>query len=404
MRRLGGGWFLVEGDGQRVLYNSLSLRKRFLAPGEAVPDQLAPASPPGLPAPSMNVFQVVVTEACNLACDYCAAEGMRRRARSIPPDLVGEVLDTCGRLCGTPEPLFAVTGGEPLTAAETVRRLLREAPGKKVLFSNCTLLDSGWIRLLRETGTALVASLDGGRARHDSARRFPDGGRTWDRVVANLERAGEMGLSFGLSMVFRGREAGPFLEETASLVERLEPVSAGVNLMHSSPGFAGPDQSVYADVCAGLFALSRKTGLFVDQVARRLSPMVEERFRFRDCSAMGSKAVVFPDLSVSGCVNDPSSPPGSWSGRVPLLLEECRGCPAAGICGGGCAFDGDRLFEGGVDRRNCAWTLRLLREILLDMAASLPPGSPTPGELRREYGYMLSRGGSPLRSSLGHDG
>ena len=386
-----------------MLFNSVSLRKRFLAPGEEPPEELPPAVPPPLPDSKVNVFQVVVTEGCNLACSYCAAEEMRRTARTIPSSRVEEVIAACRRLCDTDRPLFAVTGGEPLTAAATVEALLRRAPGRKVLFSNCTLLDSGWTRLLLSTDTALVASLDGGRARHDSARRTPEGRGTWDRVVRNLERAREEGLQFGLSMVFRGSDAALFLEEIEELVDRLGPVSLGVNLMHAALGFNGPDAGVYAAVCDGLFELARRTGIFVDQVSRRLTPLVEEEFRFRDCSALGSKVVLYPDLGTSGCVNDPGSPPGIWAERVPLMLAECRGCPAIGICGGGCAFDGERLFAGGVDRRNCVWTLRLLSRILLDMAESLPCGSPTPEDLRREYGYMLHRGDSPLRSSLGHD-
>ena len=404
MKPLGGGWFLLERRGLRTLFNTHTLEIRIPGRNEPIPAELPAEKPPKPPPPSIRVLQVVVTERCNLACSYCAAAGMRQSGRMLTGSDVPSVLDLCRDLCQSDDPLFAVTGGEPLTAPKALRSLLRKAWGRKVLFSNCTMLTEGWIRLLQSTGTALVASLDGSRERHDAARRYPDGSGSWESVARGLDLAAQMDLPFGVSMVFRGGGAMEFLTETEELVRRFSPASLGVNLMHANPGGErGPDPGDYANICAGLFSLSRRTGLFVDQVSRRLEPLVRRSVRFRDCSAMGEKAVIFPDLRVSGCVNDPETPPGSWSNRLPLNEEACSRCPALGICGGGCAYDGIRLAGGGMDSRNCVWTLRLLEEMLLDIARTFPECSPSREELQREYGYMLSRGGSVLRSSLGHE-
>ena len=411
-------WVLLERDGWRCLFNRWDLSKRYFRPGEEVPrpaDLPRADMPSELPRPVMNVFQVVVTESCDLACAYCGVRLSREEGsdpRVMSRDSVGAVIRRMRSAMEDPSSAcFAVTGGEPLTSWEVTRDLLEAASGcgARLLFTNATLLDEGIARTLAGLGVSLIVSVDGSRDTHDRLRVFPDGSGSWDRMAEGVARARDAGIGFGVSLVVREHNSGDLAAELESIADSLEPASFGVNLLHyTQRGFCPPDPVAYAEGLVDVFHLAVRRGLFVDQIARRLDPLVRESFRYRDCSAMGSKLVVFPDLTESNCVNQP--PPEAmsdqWWKASPLVMEGCSACPAIGICGGGCPWDGTHLSLYGdtVDERYCIWILRLLEEMLWDMGHRSGLARPGPEDLAGICADLISRPGSPLTSSIGHSG
>ena len=412
-------WVLLERSGVRCLFNRWSLRKVYIdSPEEELPDveQLPRAEPPAMPpsSPATTVFQVVVTEACNLNCAYCGVRLSVRehgmRPRNLDRSLVPVVLERFGEAVSDPdEALFVVTGGEPLLTADVTKMLLAGAgdAGTRLLFTNATLLDEEMARFLAEHEVSLVVSLDGSAAVHDSLRCYPDGSGSWSSAARGIDLAREAGVPFGLSLVVREHNCAVLAREVERLASDLAPASFGLNTLHyTHHGFAPPDPVAYADALVEVFGLARKRGLFVDQIARRLDPLVREEFRFRDCASMGSRLVIFPDLSESNCVNcaNPDGDLQRWSEATPLHLSACVDCPAIGICGGGCPFDGSHLSLSGdgIDSRYCIWTLRLLEEILWDIYETTGLREPRPGQLLHEYSNLITRSSAPLSMSVGH--
>jgi sulfatase maturation enzyme AslB (radical SAM superfamily) len=302
--------------------------------------------------------------------------------------------------------LFAVTGGEPLLERESVLEMFERISAPSVLFTNGTLMDTGTAAALRRTNTSVLVSLDGDSFRHDSLRRYPDGRGSWRNAVEGIRISKAEGLQVGISMVLREHNVEGLGETLSILYEEFRPASFGLNLLHyTGYGFDGPSPESYAGAMREAWRFARRTGSYVDQVARRLLPVVTGIPRYRDCEAMGGKAVYFPDGSRSCCVNwlGRSDPEPFWSERVPLRSPECSGCAALCICGGGCAWDGENLGgPGRMDARNCAWTMALLEEILLDVGLTFRGRTPSREELSKEYSPLLPDRSRVLGTSMGH--
>ncbi|MFO7625780.1 MAG: radical SAM protein [Candidatus Fermentibacteraceae bacterium] len=354
-----------------------------------------PVSPPPEPSLRLRAVQAVVTGRCNLMCSYCSA----RIAGGFKGDMDHATLDAV-LSHSDPDSLLLVTGGEPLLHPKAVRTLIRGWSGQSVLFTNGALLDRRTALFLKEHGTALVVSMDGFESEHNRFR-----GDSWKAAAAALDLARETGLPAGISLVAGSHNAGSLPESLYGLLKRFKPASFGVNIQHYTPDAFSPiSADEYSRIILGAYRFSLETGVFVDQVARRLLPIVTGHFRHRDCAAQGGKIVFRPDGSASSCVNTRGIE--QWGNRNPVNYPVCAGCPALGVCGGGCTWDGIHLTSDGCgpDPRNCVWTLDLLRAVSETVEERLPRSVARPSRsfLASLFENLCRRAGAPLAQSLGH--
>ncbi len=138
------------------------------------------------------------TVACNLACVHCRAS-----AQTTPePDelTTGEVFSLIDQLAEFGQPIFVISGGEPLMrpdifdiAAYGIQRGLRLA-----VSPNGTLITPDVVRKLKEAGVKRISvSIDGSTAgRHDAIRGVPC---AFDEAMAGLAACREAGLGFQLN-------------------------------------------------------------------------------------------------------------------------------------------------------------------------------------------------------------
>ena len=138
------------------------------------------------------------TVACNLACVHCRAS-----AQTSPgADELGtdEVLGLIDQLAEFGQPIFVISGGEPLMrpdiydiAAHGTRRGLRVA-----VSPNGTLLTAEAVGNLIDAGVKRISvSIDGSTAsRHDAIRGVPG---AFDTAMEGLARCREAGLGFQLN-------------------------------------------------------------------------------------------------------------------------------------------------------------------------------------------------------------
>jgi radical SAM protein with 4Fe4S-binding SPASM domain len=303
-----------------------------------------------------------------------------------------------------------ITGGEPLTNWPVVDYLVSQVEGTKVLFTNATLMTPEIASKLLDSKVNVVVSIDGPACLNDSVRTGPGGWPTYHAISRGIRAMQDAGLEYGISMVCAKHNLS-FLSESAEfLIEEFSPVSIGINLPHYveyAKALVDVDPIEYAKQLCVIFEIAKKYRIYVDQIARRLRPLVTEQFLFRDCSAYGGKQVHFPGGVASNCINMVQEPPTDfsiWQDRMPLNIEDCQGCYAIGICGGGCFFDAlHRVGDGyKIDPRHCDVIKTLLEYLIWDIWKTCQVSRPSKSEMFSAYEWILSRN-SKLNISIGHD-
>jgi len=353
------------------------------------------ASPvPQPPSPRLTAVQAVVTGRCNLSCDYCNVRLLGLGGKDMDRPAAERVVELAAE--APADRVVMVTGGEPLLVPETTMWILQKVDPPKVLFTNGTLIDRRTAEELRRLEVSPVVSMDGMADAHDPLRCG-----SWKRAARGLDLLREAGVPYGISAVVSRRNLEGIADHMLGVWKRFRPIGMGFNIVHWTPeGFHPPSGEEYARAMEEVFRTALAHGIFTDQIARRIEPLVTGSYRHRDCSAMGGKVVLGPGGRVSNCIS--SEGMSDWSRRTPAFMEECRGCHAAGICGGGCAWDGIQLGGDGPDPRHCVWVKRVLDLFLEDVEAGFGEGPVSREALGRRYAPLLSRDTSPVAGSVGH--
>ena len=155
---------------------------------------------------------LVVTENCNMRCDYCYVRD--KSSRVMPADIARKAIDRAVdsiKAGGVLE--LGFFGGEPLLESERIGKYIDYArqvtKGKGlqlVLFltTNGTIdNEQAWQIMLRDD-MSLTISLDGRAETHDKHRRFCDGKPSSEKVLKTIEKLQNQGHEFGVIAV-----AGP---------------------------------------------------------------------------------------------------------------------------------------------------------------------------------------------------
>lgn len=350
---------------------------------------------PSVPPAEVKAVQAVVTRRCNLSCSYCNV----RLSGDSPDDMS---LETASRVISMaedahPNRLVMVTGGEPLLIPDVTFHILENVASPKVLFTNATLITTEIASMIKRVEVSPVVSLDGMESVHDSRRCG-----SWARAAEGIDSLGRAGVSYGISAVVGFHNWSNISDEMEQMYERFMPVSMGFNILHWTPGGFDPiPAEAYTSAMGSVFDVALKYGIFVDQIARRIDPIITGVYRHRDCAALGGKIVFHPGGGISNCISGRSME--DWSSRIPVAMEYCSQCHAAGICGGGCAWDGIHLGGSGKpDDRNCMWIRQILDRFLQDVGEHFSSGPVSRQHLKERYSRLITRGGSPLTGSIGH--
>ncbi len=357
-----------------------------------------------IPSPKLRVLQAVITADCNLSCTYCS---FRANAPSVIDGKMSLAeLMALSRLfnesIGT-EGLLLITGGEPELYPEAIDYLIENVQGKIIMFTNGTFARRDRLSYYRDRKVGVLFSLDGDLFAQDSVRRGRNGSYT--KVAQALNEAAEVGLDFGISAVVGDHNIERLPELVENIYDKFQPASLGLNLPHRYGEIVWNGIEAYTKALIDIFQFAKENVLFVDQINRRLAPLVERKFRYRDCSAQGEKLVVFPGGTTTSCVNQAGLKNGEidWVNRIPILSDDCGDCHAIGICGGGCVFDGEAIYgPGRFDERNCYFTKKMLEHFIWDFHNELGDDATNSTALQKRYGSMLKRT-KGTHFSVGHE-
>lgn len=148
----------------------------------------------------INAVKIHVSNACNLQCKYCYAEGGNYGKCSKLMDL--ETAEKIVRYINTSEELkhihyITFFGGEPLLNPEVIEYICENTYQRNVeylLQTNGTVLDDDILRILKKYHIILTISLDGPEEVNDFNRIDLKGNGTYKRIIENLRVMREHGI------------------------------------------------------------------------------------------------------------------------------------------------------------------------------------------------------------------
>lgn len=410
------GRFALYHDGAvSVVLDRTSLKKRYFEDPKALESFLhdnageySQCCPAEIPAPAVSTYHVVVSESCNLACTYCCYyPSSAPTQKKMSPETASHIADQFNHEC--PSGLLLITGGEPLTHWPVAKLIFERINSIKILYTNATLLTETIVQAIVELNIRPIVSLDGATKEANVQRVLHNGQPAYSNIIAGIRLLNEKRVPFGVSTTVTPTNVVTLAEQVSAIVDEFGPVSVGVNLPHyadHTEHLVRPED--YAHQLKLLFELSMEKDIFIDQVARRVEPLVEEQFRLRDCSAFGSKKVFLADGRVTNCQNIARYRDRAllrideWAYRIPACCASCANCEALPTCGGGCGFDGE-MFEGAgrFDSRHCVIVKAFQEYFLWDIYRRTGMLEPTPEVLRKIYKHVYMRK-TDLARPVGH--
>lgn len=357
------------------------------------------------------VLQIHITEGCNLRCSYCSHfQNPRKGAGTLSDEEMEFLLAEVKAM--PPHGVLILHGGEPFTEPDTVRTFVEASPVTTVIYTNGTLITPEIIGWLEGTKAVLLLSADGDEATTALTRVGRKSLPMVGQIMDGITLVAQSKVPFGIAMVMMGHNIDTIEAQVRYLMERYNPDSFGVNTQHYVSEMPMEDipPSQVADAYVKLLKLSMETGVYIDQIARRITPMVRGKSLLKDCSACGTKRVYHPGGNWMNCTNnvEEDKSTNAWSRYLPIFTESCHGCIAIGVCGGGCIADAKALNPGGFDDRFCESNRALVRTVLEVCASDEDTETTNREGLDERLGALLQRGkrdtsGNDLLRSIGHD-
>jgi len=394
----------VSPGGIGAVFNSLTLEitTNLHSPSPFDPETILESCRSFCSSPSVTMATFFVTGDCPRKCGYCFVPGTLGTLTTAEVDHGLEMLSDLAP--GKADIL--IYGGEPLLKPEIVLRIIRGSGDDR----NLCLATGGW-GVSREVAGALaerngfvIVSIDGAKGVHNELRPL-SGGDSFQSAVRTFHAFRDAGCRVGISLTVTRGNAGRVREDFGYLMETLKPDDMGINAwMHPRPGLSSnPFEARWEDVfdaVTGCLSDALSAGMYVEQLFRRLRPLVTRAPRLRDCPSRGGRLVFVPGGGVSPCdcmaaagVNTVLDRQGiqkllsDFSTLVPVFREGCLSCPCVALCGGGCLYDALACTGclTGVREERCSYERALLKwmvgTILDNQLLDRKPGVLSIGEM-----------------------
>jgi uncharacterized protein len=365
---------------------------------------------------TLELLYLLVTDNCNLRCNYCFEETPEKPCDYRPGTMTCETarlaLETFARLQArysnpSKTKIVHLYGGEPMLNPEVVEYAVLYTEQLKgrgdlppnteiTIVTNGTLMTDAQADFLALHHVTVGLSLDGPGTINNLHRLGKRSGldvsaavtETYDRLIKRRAKV-------GLSVTLTPESVHRFDEVLAYFADRMpEADGFSFNLLHFTRGVALPgdyyEKAVECQLKA--FEAFRRKGVYEERLMRKAKAFINRKPMYADCGVIGNQLVIAPDGSVGVCqdfvkpktyfngsVYDPyfdhvaSGLFEGWVDRSPFNMAECQACPALGLCGGGCPASaevkhGDRWH---VDDRICHHSRTVLQWLIWDTYAKI---------------------------------
>lgn len=221
---------LTQYDKSHIPASNRSLEVEFLELGLVEPINAIPAK--RVSKPSVLSVWLHVTNACNLACDYCY---LNKTDEKLSLELGYESIDAIFRSAiagGFNEVKIKYAGGEATLNLATVFEIDRYAREKaeeqglnldSVILSNGVAWSEHTIQQVQERNIRIMVSLDGVGKWHDAQRVFLNGMGSYEWVERSIDRMLQKGLQPFISITVTDRNVEGIKEAVQFVLKRKLP-------------------------------------------------------------------------------------------------------------------------------------------------------------------------------------
>lgn len=333
----------------------------------------------------IKVVYLILTDACNLRCTYCAVKNIADRNSIIHTDSLQK--STAHKFIieylryakdhGITDAEFIFYGGEPTINWETLTYFvetfqslnMNSLNAKFSLVTNGTLLTAEKILFCKMNKISIGLSVDGPEWITDKGRRSPSGVGVYSKIIQTLELMSSYKYVPSLSITI----SQEVLEQQTEMLDWLKKITSkygikdvAYNLLHFQG--ADLDRIQYCQQATKFIIQSYiECGDFISEnrINRKIKSLLSDSFFYGDCAAItGNQIVLKANGDISLCqafcqssestvdnINTSELSDIIANSAVPALMEykpflpiyrnRCQECEALFSCGGGCYWDID---------------------------------------------------------------
>lgn len=362
------------------------------------------------PSP-VSVMYLLLTDACNLACDYCAIENQIPKEQKrlfmsaeVAKKSVDFFIKAINRQpnCFEKKKTIIFYGGEPLMNKNVFVEAIKyitDFKSKGVLpkslsinmVSNGLFFTPELADFVREYNVNVSISVDGDRVSTDLHRRDFCGEPVFDRVMEKVELLKSRNVPVSVSCTINEETINNQEKTVKFLTDKIGVKSLGFNILARGHSIKLKDdyQAKASEFIINAYKVFREKGVYEDRIMRKINSFSGQKLHPYDCAAGGGRQIVIaPDGQVGIChgyigsrkyfvgtvfddnlivENTPTYK--VWKKRTPITMKQCQPCVALGICGGGCPCDAE-ITKGSIlelDERFCVHAKMTIDWIIKDL-------------------------------------
>lgn len=354
--------------------------------------------------PYFTIFYLIFDSKCNLNCKYCYVEGSVESS-FISQKMESKTLETIFSFLedliskGKKEGfigknlVFIFYGSESLMHPDLLKESInqinllskeQDIPIEKEIITNGTLINSQLSKFFKENDVSISISLDGEKKINDKMRIYHNNTGSFEDIVKGINCLKDQRVPFSISCTI-GPHNIDFLKENIIFFKTLGARGIGFNPLLDAkfnkiifPSLYDTNKKLFE-----AFLQSENQNFLESRIGKKLKSFNNPgSVHIKDCGAYGNQLVFFPNGDIGICqaslgfrknilgnifsstVEEVKNSDilKKWTNRTPLNYKKCLNCPAIGICGGGCAFSSEILYEN-IEKRNkkfCMHTLMTL--------------------------------------------
>ncbi len=323
--------------------------------------------------PKFSLMYLVITEECNLRCNYCFVEGnLQHRPSFMDQETCRKAIDLFVDVVNPEqEQKVRFYGGEPFLnfgvfsfAVKKLRELEHEGKLSNLeiaIATNGTAITSEAANLCHEYDVNVSVSIDGPKDIHNAARMKLGGHGSYSETLRGYKLLQEKGVNPAISCTISRHNVTQLEDIVRFFLEELKPKGFGFNFLLDFKDIENPSHvsiELAAYKLLKVFEILRERGIYEDRIMRRLSKVLNNQFHIKDCAGYGHQIIVAPEGNIGPChvflsigkyvagnIHDIDHNLAcnpvfvEFNRRSPFYMPQCWDCSSISICGGGCAFE-----------------------------------------------------------------